>query len=369
MRILFICSSLEPGRDGVGDYARRLAEAFKGDGHHCALLSLNDAFVKVITTDSERMGDDKVPVLRIPHYELTSSLTEIKLWIDDFDPDWLSFQYVIFGFHDKGLPFNLSKSMLIVSGRRRWHIMFHELWVGMAIEQSTKFKLWGLVQKRLIASMIAQLKPRVIHTQTRLYHQILTKMGYKVNHLPLYSNIPVHKPEKINDHSNEIRLVVFGTIHNNSYITEFAADAGEYTLKNKLPITLYFIGICGNEQQNWINICENAGLKVKVMGEQPADLVSDLLQNATLGISSTAAAVLDKSGSFAAMHAHKLPVINIAKPWRPIGINDPEIPSGVLIYKPGKFDELLAGRTNLGYTITDPLITARNMIDALNAVV
>jgi hypothetical protein len=369
MKIVFICSSLETGRDGVGDYARRLAEAFIYEGHQCALLALNDAFVNVITTDSERMGNDKVPMLRIPHYGLASSLTEIKLWIDGFDPDWLSFQYVIFGFHDKGLPFNLSKKLLVVSGGRRWHIMFHELWVGMAIEQSIKFKLWGLVQKGLIASMMARLKPKAIHTQTRLYYQILTKMGHKVNHLPLYSNIPVHNPDEIIHRGNEIKLVVFGTIHNNSYITEFAADAAEYALKNKLPIMLYFIGICGNEQQNWIHICENVGLKVKVMGKQPPEVVSELLKSATIGVASTAAAVIDKSGSFAAMHAHKLPVMNIAKPWRPIGIPDLEIPSGVLIYKPGKFEELISKRINLSYTITNPVTIARNMIEALNAVI
>ncbi len=369
MRILFICSSLEPGRDGVGDYTRLLVDALINEGHDCSLLALNDAFVNVITADNEIMSDYKVPVLRIPHYKLTSSLREIKLWIDEFDPDWLSFQYVIFGYHNKGLPFNLSKKLLAVSGRGRWHIMFHELWVGMAIEQSIKLKLWGLVQKRLIASMIARLKPAVIHTQTRLYYKILTKMGYRVNHLPLYSNIPVHSPDKIIDHGNEIKLVVFGTIHNNSYMAEFAADTAEYALKNKVPVTMYFIGICGNEQQNWINLCENTGLKVKVMGEQPPELVSELLQSATMGVASTAAAVLDKSGAFAAMHAHKLPVINIARPWRPIGIIDLEIPSGVLIYKPGKFEELIAERTKVSYTVTDPLITARNMIDALNAVV
>ena len=42
MKLLFLCSSLEPGRDGVGDYTRRLAGECLRQGHEVRLLSLND---------------------------------------------------------------------------------------------------------------------------------------------------------------------------------------------------------------------------------------------------------------------------------------------------------------------------------------
>lgn len=42
MKLLFLCTSLEPGRDGVGDYVRLLAEACIEAGHECRLLALND---------------------------------------------------------------------------------------------------------------------------------------------------------------------------------------------------------------------------------------------------------------------------------------------------------------------------------------
>ena len=45
MRIVFICGSLEPGRDGVGDYVRHLAVAVAQQGHETAAVALRDPFV------------------------------------------------------------------------------------------------------------------------------------------------------------------------------------------------------------------------------------------------------------------------------------------------------------------------------------
>ena len=38
MKITFICGSLNPGQDGVGDYTRRLAAQLALDGHECQLI-------------------------------------------------------------------------------------------------------------------------------------------------------------------------------------------------------------------------------------------------------------------------------------------------------------------------------------------
>src|SRR5207253_4173313 len=47
VRVTFICSSLEPGRDGVGDYSRRLAYALERQGHAAQLVGLNDRHLSV----------------------------------------------------------------------------------------------------------------------------------------------------------------------------------------------------------------------------------------------------------------------------------------------------------------------------------
>ena len=42
MNILFICGSAEPGKDGVGDYTRRLCGELLRTGHRTRILALCD---------------------------------------------------------------------------------------------------------------------------------------------------------------------------------------------------------------------------------------------------------------------------------------------------------------------------------------
>ncbi len=65
MVILFVVSSLEPRRDGVGDYARLLALELVRQGHRCHLLGLHDEFVaKPVHASIE--GEPSIQMLRLP---------------------------------------------------------------------------------------------------------------------------------------------------------------------------------------------------------------------------------------------------------------------------------------------------------------
>jgi hypothetical protein len=341
MRIILICSSLEPGRDGVGDYARRLAVALINKNNQVALLALNDKHINQVTAEEQEAEGLKIAALRIPTQTFPNHISQIKNWIANFNPDWLSLQYVIFGYHPKGLPFGLGKQLLAIGNGRAWHIMFHELWLGMANEESVKLKLWGTVQRYLIKSLLNSLRPRVIHTQTKLYQQQLAKMGCQAGYLPIFSNIPVVNDAVKQDDSN-IRLVVFGLIHTGAAIEPLAMEAALYANKHQAKIMLTFIGRCGQEQGKWAAAWQQQGLPVEELGEQPADRISIILQNATLGLSSTAMAVVEKSGAFAAMRSHRLPVLNISKPWTPRGIAAPPQPAGIVAYISGSLEKVLA---------------------------
>src|ERR1043166_8574031 len=45
MRIAFLCSSADPGRDGVGDYTRMLASECVRKGHECCIVALHERHV------------------------------------------------------------------------------------------------------------------------------------------------------------------------------------------------------------------------------------------------------------------------------------------------------------------------------------
>jgi len=349
MKIVFICSSLEPGKDGVGDYTRLLAGELVRQGNTVALLSLNDRFVNEVFTGMQPSEGVDVPVKRLPSsFFKKERFTHAKEWIGYHNPEWLSLQFVPFGFHPKGLKVGLGKFLLSVGGDRQWHIMFHELWVGVAVEESKKLIWWGRLQRYLIKSLILKLHPKVIHTQTPLYKALLEKLGFNAEYLPLFGNIPVtgmvnaQNGKDISGINKKLSFVVFGSIHDGAPINEFAKDVASYSLKNNIPATLTFIGRCGAEQDRWSAVWEAEGLKAETLGEQPTERISEILSISTIGISATAFAVIEKSGSVAAMRQHGLPVLCVSKSWHPAGMTNLQAPPGIIEYRIGNFEACLA---------------------------
>ncbi|WP_375437902.1 glycosyltransferase, partial [uncultured Hymenobacter sp.] len=253
MKIIFVCGSLEPGRDGVGDYTRRLAAELIHQGHQVAALALHDTYVEAELSGTQEAEQEQLPVLRIPaSHSKTARFAAAQQWIDAIDPEWLSLQYVAFSFQPKGLPWGLSESLARLGRGRRWHIMFHELWVGVFIDAPLKHIVWGWVQKQLIRSMVKTLQPAAMHTQTRLYQLLLKRLGFKADYLPLFANIPVtskhKKPASVleaNGSGNSVSIVIFGTIHPDTAIAQFAKEVSQLARTKGTQFSLITIGRCG----------------------------------------------------------------------------------------------------------------------------
>src|SRR5690606_17238359 len=99
----------------------------------------------------------------------------------------------IYSFNNKGLPFKLSNQLSKIGNNRKWHIMCHELWIGINKAEPLKNKAIGYVQKEIIKSLIKKLKIDVITTQSHLYLNELKKIVESPKHLPLHGNIPLIK--------------------------------------------------------------------------------------------------------------------------------------------------------------------------------
>ncbi len=340
MRIMFVCGSIEPKRDGVGDYVRRLAGELLKQGNHISVISLNDKYVKEPVDCKESINELDFSVLRLPFYPPSESQIDlVKKWINLFAPDFLSLQFVPFSFHKKGLPFFFSKYLKLFNANNNWHIMFHELWVGMAKESSLKLKIWGFVQKEMIKSMIKKLDPKCIHTNTSLYKQQLSFLGIDSKRLPLFSNIPRDKnysgaseTKSFPNSSAPVYLVLFGLIHPGAPVEQFAKEIGLFCKEVNLEIILRIIGRNGNEQPHWENAWKSEGLKSEIYGEQPVEKISFLLSTSHIGITTNPISIVEKSGTVAAMMEHELPVLSVAKNWHlPAKIKATEI-QGVLPY-------------------------------------
>lgn len=356
MKIIFLCGSFEPGRDGVGDYVRRLSEELIRQGHHIAVAAINDKHI----TEVIRSSGEEIAVQRLPlNLSQKERFSLLKLFIDDFDPDWISLQFVSFSFHPKGLVFGLAKSLLYAGGGRQWHIMFHELWVGMTEERSRKEAVWGMMQRELIRDLIKKIKPAMIHTHTHLYKKQLEKFGSRPLLLPLFSNIPVINQEKV-DHkiaktitpAGTVSVVIFGGIHGGAPVKELASEAAVYGKANGLELELIIVGRNGKEQQRWADEWEKAGLKVILMGEQEAAKVSEILTDTPFGIFTTPIALVEKSGSVAAMREHGNHLLCVSQRWSPIGINLENNPFGIIDYKEGKLEQFFSGKPDFSYMPT-----------------
>ncbi|WP_439882582.1 hypothetical protein ACSX1A_05310 [Pontibacter sp. MBLB2868] len=349
MNIVFLCGSLELGRDGVGDYTRRLGVELIRHGHRIAAVALKDPGVTVVVSNTQRIDNRELPVLRLPYTMAANKRIELaKNWIGNFNPQWISLQYVPFSFQSKGLPVGLTRIVRSVGQGACLHVMFHELWVGMSVNSSYKQTLWGWAQKQLIKTMLSTLQVKVIHTQTRLYQMQLQKLGFETNYLPLFSNIPAIHNIGFMKHNSEvtydsIKLVVFGAIHPGAPVSDFAEDVLCYSKKNGKKVSLILIGRSGSEYKRWITEFESVGASVENLGEKSPVAISKVLSSATLGISTTPIALVEKSGAVMAMREHGLPVLCVTKPWRFKDDVCLEHISGVVEYSRGNFDKVISG--------------------------
>src|SRR6266496_1424946 len=183
MKIVFLCGCLEPGRDGVGDYTRRLASEVIRQGHKAAIVSLNDHFIEEELISTQHSEKIELPVLRLPSVMSNIKRLECaKKFINAFDPHWLSVQYVPYSFHLKGLPFGLNNLLDNIKQDKHLHIMFHELWVGD--DDSLKLKVYSLLQKLIIKQIKKKLNPDLVHTHLPNYYFKLKNLKFEVKPLP-----------------------------------------------------------------------------------------------------------------------------------------------------------------------------------------
>ena len=344
MKILFLCGCLEPGRDGVGDYVRRLALELVRQGYPTAGIALADQFLTEEQSTVQSAEEGGFPVLRLPAAgPAEQRFGRARQRVAEFDPEWVSLQFVPFSFQAKGLPFLLGKQLMPLGKGRSWHVMFHELWVGMDEESTAKFIWWGRVQRQLIKALLRRLQPKVIHTQTPLYHAHLARLGFESELLPLFANIPnlEAQAQEAAPPAEGVGLVAFGTIHPGAQIANLARDAAQYAAQHAVPVSLTLVGRGGEEQAHWAATWRAAGLPVHVLGEQAPEQISAALRAAALGVTTTPLALIGKSGTAAAMQEHGLPVLSITRPWIPLDVPDPATPAGVFAYRPGNLAAFL----------------------------
>lgn len=327
MKIAFICASLEPGRDGVGDYTRRLAAACAVDGHDCHVLALNDRHV---SQDSRELTGEACEIRRWPaEWPWAARSTAIREHLTRFKPDWISWQMVSYGYDPKGI---LGRELLQLAASlpsARVHVMLHEVWIGLTRGDSLYARSIGWLQRRALLAFLDAANPLHLHTSNAAYAAVLARHGWQAYVLPLFSNIPVVRapPEAraavvarylpaAAGGERRLLVVTFGTLHRQwqpvpalRFLQTVAARQGRQPM-------LLALGRTGPDGEAILHQIRLAGFTATATGELDPATVSCLLQTADLGIAPHPWALINKSGVVAAMLDHGLPVLVPRDDWQ-----------------------------------------------------
>lgn len=310
MRITFICGSLNPGQDGVGDYTRRLAAQLALDGHDCQLIAINDVVGDEETADGTQIIRFK-QLLSNPEKS-----QQAQQLIAQWQPDWISLQFVCFSFHPKGFIHRLTPFIQQCVGTAKLHIMFHELWVGEQPSLSFKHKVMGGIQRQLILKALRGWQVSAMHTSNALYQFVLSHHGYSASILPLFGNIPIETENEPNvapslDSKKRTLLFPFSQRHDWN-VSETMERFRDLAHAAGVRLKLIQAGQIRADSPHWRTIqefCKTHEWECELLGPQTEQSISKLMHEADIGVSSAHIALAGKSGAVAAMQEHGLPVI------------------------------------------------------------
>lgn len=373
MKLLFICTSLEPGRDGVGDYVRLLAEACIEGGHECQLLAVNDQHLARGGVEFQRGLNHDIRCVRLsPNERWDERYAAAHALVHEFAPDWISWQIVPYGFHPKGIIPHELTAFAALGRYRCTHVMLHELWIGLSRGEPFKNAAWGALQKRRLMKFLRALSPSVLHTSNLTYQTVLAREGCTANILPLFGNIPVSEIVPPVPSLTEWVGAIFGTVHPQfrplpcfDVLAEGARASGR-TLR---ILGIGRLGPYGEEMFAMLDREFAGRLEAVIVGEKTPEEVSRLLQALDFGIATHPWALLGKSGAVAAMLDHGLPVIVPRDDWelrnRPIAVPATDPLTIPLSEMP---PELMAGRIARKHTPAPRLpVIAGTFLDSLGA--
>jgi len=328
MRIAFLSSCLEPGKDGVGDYTRDLAAACHIQGSDARLVALNDRYVDSPLEGMQAARGAALETLRLPasapwHDRVLAAGRFLKR----APSDWTSLQFVCYGFHPKGITFGLGRHLAPLIGESRLHVMLHELWIGARRGASLRQRAVGALQRRAVGSLIGRLKPAAVHTSNPGYAQLLAEAGIDARLLPLCGSIPI-VPLDAGWLERELlelgatqppgapggepwRFGFFGVLPEPwapeplfTYIAHAAERVGR-------AVQVLSIGRIGTGEPLWRDMQARYGHRfsfARLDERSPAE-VSMFLQTIDFGIATSPWQLIGKSASTAAMLDHGLPVI------------------------------------------------------------
>ena len=279
MRICFIAGDKNSGQCGITDYVELLAQELEKLGHQTERY-----FIKKDCRD-------------------LNSFPNADLYTVQFAP---------YAYANNGMPMTtlnlLAKELLYI---KNVHLNFHEIWVGAYPRANWKERGIGWLQKNLILGFINKCKPAWITTSNAAAIDRLKRLGVPARFLYLFGNVPFSSASKATTAEQTLKIAFFGTPYTNCpyhKLGDFFSNLSK-TFGKKLEIVLIGRQREDGGTDQLLSLCKMNNFLTQTTGELTTNLISEHLQECTLGVSTTPLDVIGKSGATAAMLEHGLPVL------------------------------------------------------------
>ena len=316
-RVLLICSSLEPGRDGVGDYCRRLAAECIRQGTSCAVLALNDRYLETAVDEYQSNAGTRVPCLRLPKSQAWPKRVErAREFKREFRPDALSLQFTAYGYHDRGLPIALPSHLRVIGESTPWHVNFHELWIGPRSPFALKQQVIRALQKLAVRRLVRQCKARRTTVTFPLNQERLQSIGASSTILPIFSNLPLCESPSVPEETAKILatrehwLICFGSAPEPTVTHRVLAAIADLSDADRRSLGVLLVGKQGTHgplfRDGLIRLSDENSLAFLELGVLPEADISALMQVCDAGLTRSPMDWISKSGVAHAMAEHRL---------------------------------------------------------------
>lgn len=312
--VLFLAPEILPGAGGVADYCGQLAAALTPLGFDCHLASWNETAAQI--------GDLGFPSVALHTAGAThlDKSRKLRRYLDDSAIEWVSLQFVNFGFAKRGLIGGLGKSLRGAIQDRPCHIFLHELWLGAHRGARLREKAWGYVQKLQTLRLIEHLEPRAVWTSIHYYRRLLAHEGVACEVLPIFGNIPISQEradawilQQCKDapepRENYLLIGLFGTLHRawpfQAVIPRIMAWAGQ----RRVVFVLFGRNGETAEFRGYIDSLSRAELLS--LGSLQTEAIDRVMNSMDLALATTPAEGLGKSGSAVAFLERGVPTIAV----------------------------------------------------------
>lgn len=315
MRIAFICSSLEQGKDGVGDYTLKLASELVFQGHQVICVSVHDKHLIQSQYSFETLlfPNGEIPTHRFScQYAWRRKANRIHSFLKSFQPNWISFQFVGYGFSTYGLPFGLAW-LLKLRSLANWHIMIHETWI--LVTPRPKDKILSVAQAFFLKAFLCSFRPKLITTSNSVYQRMIASLGFRSEILKVFSIIDFNPRCEaiVNFQSDEWSFLLFGSLPKGwnlkSFFEKIDVARRHHGIKSCRFIIVGRIVVDPVELLQSFESLGYSSFIFQFLGELNAKEISCLMQRVDFGISKTPQSMIDKSTVVAAMRLHNIPIL------------------------------------------------------------